>query len=430
MRRQLILVFLAVSSMVALAFVVPLAFLVQRTAEDRATDIARADASAIVPALASGGSDELIESVLLTTVSGSRGLTTVLRSNGAVVGNAEGVTSRLRDAVINGSSAIGPTPGGEELVVAIATGPTELSAVRVLIPDADRHHGRDRAWLALFGVGAVLVAISVTVADRLAQAVVRPTQNLASAATRLGDGDLSVRVDPTGPPELHNLATTFNDLGSRIDLMLERERELAAEMSHRLRTPLTRLRLRTEQVTESEIATELTDDVNELTRVVTELINDSRRATDGEQQTCDLTAVATERSAYWRVLAEDQQRPWRETIVERTMQVNVEASDLQAALDVLIENVFRHTDDTAIIEVGTSSAGGSACVWVADGGPGFEPSQARRGESAGGSTGLGLDIARRTATAAGGEMRIGPSEHGGSIVELLLPERSVSTDEV
>ena len=421
MRRRLILVFVAVSTMVALAFVLPLAFLVQRTAEDRAIDAARADATAVVPALAGGGSDVAIESALLATTSGRLGYTTVIRSSGSIIGSATGVTDRLISAVTTGTSSIDAVDGGEEVIVAVATGPGELSAVRVFVPRDELRRGRDRAWLALSIVGVLLVAIAVGVADRLARTIVQPTRRLADAAVQLGSGDLEVRVEPTGPEELAELASAFNALGTRITGMLEHERELVAELSHRLRTPLTRIRLRIEQMGDTDTAVELGNDVDELARVVTGLIEDARGSVVSRVSRCDLAEVVADRVEFWAVLAEDQGRSWALAIVAGPLPVAVPRVDLDAALDVLIENVFRHTDESVAVEIGTASDGHFAVVWVGDGGTGFNSEWAERGSSGGGSTGLGLDIARRTAVAGGGSFEIATSHLGGGQVEIRLP---------
>ena len=86
MRRRLILVFLATSSLVTLAFVVPLAALVQRTVADRAVDAARADAAAVVPSLVSENSRDQIEATMLLTEAGQDGRMSILTSQGWRIG--------------------------------------------------------------------------------------------------------------------------------------------------------------------------------------------------------------------------------------------------------------------------------------------------------------------------------------------------------
>ena len=100
--------------------------------------------------------------------------------------------------------------------------------------------------------------------------------------------------------------------------------------------------------------------------------------------------------------------------------IGISADDLAACADILLENVFAHTPEGAGLAVRLSHrAGGGAWLVVADDGPGFGPGGAvRRGQSGGGSTGLGLDIAGRIAAGSGGTLTIGRSASGGSRVTL------------
>ncbi len=423
------LVFVAVSTLVALAFVVPLGFLVRRTAEDRSIDVARADAAAVVPALVADGTRAQIETAVAATRAGRDGRMTVMTSQGWVIGPAIDRTPRVQAALDAGISDIGETAGGIEVVAAVASGPGNLSAVRVFVPDAERRKGQWRAWGALAAVGVTLVAISVVVADRLSRSVVQPTQRLASAARRLGGGELETKVDPEGPEELVELAGAFNLLGTQVSSMLERERELVAELSHRLRTPLTKLRMRVDQVDDSDLADQLRDDLDDVTGVVNDLIREARGAADSTQG-CDLGQVVTERAEFWSVLAEDQRRPWRFDAGRGPVRVDVSASELGAAVDVLLENAFSHTPEGAPLLVGFRADRERAVVWVGDGGDGFDRSAVERGASGSGSTGLGLDIARRLAEHAGGELDIGTSELGGALITISLPRRDDGSGKV
>ena len=99
--------------------------------------------------------------------------------------------------------------------------------------------------------------------------------------------------------------------------------------------------------------------------------------------------------------------------------VAADEADLEAAIDVLVDNALTHTPPNAPIRVRVDGDGTLASVVVEDGGPGFDAREAvARGVSHGGSTGLGLDIARRAAEHAGGGMDIGPSPTGGARVRL------------
>jgi signal transduction histidine kinase len=102
--------------------------------------------------------------------------------------------------------------------------------------------------------------------------------------------------------------------------------------------------------------------------------------------------------------------------------VQVSAEDLAACLDALIGNIFAHTPAGVAFAVRLNMAPGSGAVLVvSDDGPGFPPGSApRRGESPGGSTGLGLDIVERTAERSGGTIHIGSSGGGGAEVTVEL----------
>jgi len=420
MRRRLILVFVAVSTLVATAFVVPLGFLVRRTAEDRAIDVARAEASAVVPALVADGAREQIEFAVGATGAGRDGRMTVITWQGWMIGPEIDPSPRVQAALASGASDIGDTAGGMEVVAAVASGPDELSAIRVFVADSQLRSGQWRAWGTLAAVGAILVGISVVVADRLARSVVRPTQDLASAARRLGDGDLDAAVQPEGPDELVELAGAFNVLGAQVSSMLDRERELVAELSHRLRTPLTKLRMRLDQVDDHELAAALRSDVDGVTEVVNDLIGEAR-GTIAAEQGCDVADVVIERAEFWRVLAEDQRRPWRFEQGSGTLRVGVPRPELAAAVDVLLENVFAHTGEGTALTIGFDERAGSARIWVADAGDGIDPSLIERGRSSAGSTGLGLDIARRMADGVGGSLDVVASSTGGAKVVISLP---------
>jgi signal transduction histidine kinase len=134
--------------------------------------------------------------------------------------------------------------------------------------------------------------------------------------------------------------------------------------------------------------------------------------------------VVEDRVAFWRALAEDQGREVDLALPAAAVDVRASAADLEAALDALLGNVIAHTPEATGFSVSLQPAmdGGGVLV-VADEGPGFADGVAAlgRGESLAGSTGLGLDIARRTAMASGGDIRLGRSANrGGACVTMRL----------
>jgi signal transduction histidine kinase len=270
-----------------------------------------------------------------------------------------------------------------------------------------------------------LVALAVLLADRMARSIVRPVRALAGAAQQLGEGDLTVRIEPEGPPEIARAAVAFNFLGRRVGELLATEREMVADLSHRLRTPLTALRLDAEGVADPEDARRLSEDVDELERAVDAVIRQARRPVRSEiGPLANPVVVARARAEFWAPLAEDQGREWALEVNGEGTIVAVSAEELEAALDALLGNVFTHTPEgTAFRLLVFPRPGGGVRLAVEDDGPGVSGDLVARGASGAGSTGtgLGLDIARRTAEAAGGSLRIGSGPRGGARIELDLP---------
>ncbi len=223
----------------------------------------------------------------------------------------------------------------------------------------------------------------------------------------------------------------LNRLAVRIGELLAHERETVADLSHRLRTPLTALRIDAESLRDEEEMTRVIAGVDDLSRTVNEIIREARRPAEAAgEAVCDVVGMVAERTAFWRPLAEDQDRRMTVDLPQGHLPVLVPARDMAACLDILLENVFAHTPEGTAFSVRVSGrARGGAWLVVSDDGPGFtHPDPARRGLSSGGSTGLGLDIVHRIAEASGGTLTLGRSPAGGAAVTVGLgpaarPER-------
>jgi signal transduction histidine kinase len=278
------------------------------------------------------------------------------------------------------------------------------------------------AWLVLGCAGLGVLAVSVALADRLARSLVRPITGVAQAADRLAAGDLSARAELAGPPEVRRVGAGLNRLARRIGELLAYERETMADVSHRLRTPMTALRIDAESLQDHFERARMLVDVDALEGTVDEVIVAARRPARTGLVTCDAVAVVAERSAFWRPLAEDTERTMTVELADGELPVRVTADDLRTCMDVLLENVFSHTPEGVALAVRLSArAAGGAWLVVSDDGPGFPGTgPAERGSSTGGSTGLGLDIVRRVAETSGGTLTIGRSASGGGAVTVGL----------
>ena len=237
----------------------------------------------------------------------------------------------------------------------------------------------------------------------------------------LRGGALDQRVEPSGPPEVREVGLAVNLLADRIGDLLRAEREAAADVSHRLRTPLTALRLSVEHLQDGGDAARVAHDLDALEHSVDDVIRETRRPVAAVDPRCDLVAAVEARSAFWSVLAEEQHRRLDVTLPAGPAWVGIAAHEVDATLDGLLNNVFAHTvaGSPLAVSVVADPAGGWL-LSVADGGAGFgtsppdAPGEGRRR----GSTGLGLDIARRSAERSGGSLRTSRSALGGALVEL------------
>ena len=135
---------------------------------------------------------------------------------------------------------------------------------------------------------------------------------------------------------------------------------------------------------------------------------------------CDATAIVGERVAFWSALADDQDRTTTVQLPAAPLLVRASAEDVAVAVDALVENVIAHTPEGTAFTVRLTATATGASLEIADEGPGLPPDAVVRGRSDRGSTGLGLDIARRCAEAAGGALTLGSSPSGGALVTLTM----------
>ncbi len=431
MRRQLILVSGSVTAMVVIAFLLPLSLMIRDLAADRAATTGQNQAEAIAQLIALRMPDSdtrtVIESIRLDPDEDATSTSIILASDdgssrevfGAPVPQDENL-----DAALNGASFRAAVPDGQAIYAPVLLpGTGEAIVVRVFVTDESLTAGVTRSTTTLGLLGVALVAIAIAVADRLGQSMLNPVRDLAATASVLGKGNLEARVTPSGPPEVQEVAVELNDLADRIVRLLRMEREAAADLSHRLRTPLTAVRLDAEALDEGAGTQRLLDDLDELERTVDFVIREARRP--GRTDTadaCDIAKVASARVEFWTVLAEEQGRNLKYISDDEAAVVSIGADDATTMIDALVGNVFAHTDEGVGFTVAVATVSPEeVMIIVDDQGPGFGPEMAERGLSAGGSTGLGLDIAARTAASAGGHLTIGTSEPGGGRVTVTLP---------
>jgi signal transduction histidine kinase len=289
--------------------------------------------------------------------------------------------------------------------------------------------GRIRLQMLLL-VAAALAAFAAAagVAYLQARRISRPFSELAGTAERLGAGDQRPRHRRYGIAELDRIAEVIDHSSDRVSRVMAKERRLAADASHQLRTPLTALSMRLEEISEAadmatvkeEAAIALTQ-VERLTDVVQRLLTDSgdSRAESAATPT-DIDLIIRQQIFEWRPAFRS---------ARRTINVDGGRGLLAAAtpgsfaqvLATLLENSLMH--GAGPVTIRTRTAGGSVVIEVSDEGPGVPPELGarvfERAVSGRASTGLGLFVARELAEADGGRLEL--LQQRPAVFAMFLP---------
>lgn len=328
---------------------------------------------------------------------------------------------------------------GEELfyvAVPVLSGDDVVGAVRISAPAKmvdDRAASRVRS---LFVVAGISLLIAIGVALLFASYVTRPLERLRSATASLSRGDLSQRADvDSGPPEVRELANTFNTMAERTEQLVDQQRTFAGTASHQLRTPLTALRLRLDQLASGPDETVVAQaegaiaETDRLRRMIEGLLALSRAEGRTETVEVDLDAVVAERVENWSPLADEH----GVRLVARPVgPLEVLALDgaLEQIIDNLIDNALDVAPEGSTITVGVINPSERTVeLHVIDEGPGLSDEQLglafdrfwRAAGAAPGGTGLGLAIVRELARAGGGDAELRHAPSGGIDATITLP---------
>lgn len=420
MRRRLVTLALASTSLVAVAFLVPLALLVSDLATDRAVRPAELAARSLAPTAALVDTDTLAD-VVAATSADLDGTASVVLPDDRVLGEPVAVDGEIAAVRAQRSSVQLPTASGRRILVPVVTADGVLVVdVRVAV---DRS-GIVVAWVALAGLGVALVAGATLLADRLARDTVAAARALEATAGRLSAGDLSASAAVDQPDDLARVSSALDQLAARIAALLTEAREHAADLSHGLRTPATALRLDVEALPDSPARDRLLDDLTALDVAISGVIDEARapvRAGAGEGS--DLAAGVRERVAFWHGLAEDEGRAVTVEAPDEAVVTPLPAPEVRTVVDVLLDNAFRHTPAGTAVRVVVARRASDVVLEVVDDGPGLPAGVdvLERGRSGGVGSGLGLDIVRRAVERVGGRVELGAGPAGGALVRCTVP---------
>ncbi|BAU83703.1 two-component system sensor kinase [Streptomyces laurentii] len=271
-----------------------------------------------------------------------------------------------------------------------------------------------RTSLTTGGVALLCVVAAILLAVRQANRLVSPLTDLAETAERLGSGDPRPRHKRYGVPELDRVADVLDASAERIARMLTAERRLAADASHQLRTPLTALSMRLEEVavaddleTVREEATIALTQVERLTDVVERLLTNARDPRTGSAVAFDLDEVIKQQIEEWRPAYRSAGRAIVHSGKQGMRAVGTPGAVAQV-LAALIENSLMHGGGTVALR--TRVTGNQSVIEVTDEGQGVPADLGarifERAVSGRSSTGIGLAVARDLAEADGGRLEL------------------------
>lgn len=419
MRRLLVVYGATLTAAVLLALLIPLGLLASTLAHDRAMTTARQEAQGLTVIAAASTRRQLAEAVQALNHGIRR--TTVFLPDGTLVG-AKAQRTPSVELASRGRAFTAAAAGGEQVLIPVA-GRGGVAVIRTYVPAAQLQAGVHAAWWTLTVVGVILLGTAVLIGTAVARRLSRSVTELADLATRVSAGDLTATVQPSGPPEVASVGQVLNSLGARIADMLAQERALSADLSHRLRTPVTALRLDVESLIDPDERDRMARHVEALTAAVDAAVTAARGPLPvAARTTCDAGRVVRDRARFWSVLAEETCRQFTVCTPERPALVAVSGDLLGAALDALLDNVFRHTPDHTSFALAVVLTEQGTDVAVEDRGPGIPATtSAVLRRTSPGSTGIGLDVVRRTVEQAGGALLVRRTEHDGARVTMSFP---------
>jgi signal transduction histidine kinase len=321
------------------------------------------------------------------------------------------------------------------VAVPVGAGGKSLGAVRLTLDTKEVHALVRRYWLGLAAVAAVVLLVIAGLGWALARSVTRPLRHLTDAAARFATGDLSTGPpDPGAPPEIAALERTMDSMAQRLDRLIKEQRAFVADASHQLRTPLTALRLRLENL-QSEAGSLEADEVGaaidetaRLGTLVEDLLRFARAEESSTPVTVDISEIAAQRVDTWSAIAESEEVALDLRSPDGPVPARAVPGGVEQILDNLIDNAVAVAPQGSSITVTVARGKDRHLLTVADRGPGLSDELKHRAldrfwredESRPG-TGLGLPIAEALARASGGSLRLDDAPGGGLAVTVELP---------
>lgn len=288
----------------------------------------------------------------------------------------------------------------------------------------DRRVARDRFGLAI--AAAVVLAAAALLGLVLSRSVSRPLRRVERAAQLIGDGRLDARApESEGPDDVRRLARTLNETAAKLETLVRSQEDFVADASHQLRTPLTALRLRLENLERDvappgrETLAAAMDETDRLSRLVSELLALARPQDQVEAaEAIDVTALAAARAEAWDALAAERELRIEASGAPAT-RARAGAGRVEQVLDNLLANAVDASPPGSTIRLSSGRRDGWIELHVVDEGPGLSSDARARAfdrfwhAGTGEGSGLGLAIARRLVEVDEGEIALHEASAGG-----------------
>lgn len=305
------------------------------------------------------------------------------------------------------------------VAVPVASEGSILGAVRITYPTSALDARIRRYWLVLAAIAGVVLAAAAVIGLVIARSVTRPLRDVERAAEALGRGELAARAPASGPEEVRDLARVVNETAAKLQALLHSQEAFVADASHQLRTPLTALRLRLENLEpdvppsgqaslEGAVA-----EVERLSRLVEGLLALARSdASEETGERLELARLVEARAEAWSALAEE--RGVRlETSRDGPAFVRAAPGRVEQVLDNLLSNALEVSPEGGTIRIVTSRGREWVELHIVDEGPGLTAEERERafdrfwrGRGSGEGSGLGLAIVKRLVTRDDGRVEL------------------------
>lgn len=316
------------------------------------------------------------------------------------------------------------------------------ATVTLVAPAAEASEHAHQVWLIVGLLAAAGVALAVLLALVQARHLARPLEHLAAVSHRLGTGDFSVRAGRHGVAEIDQVAEALDQTAARVARLIAGERQFTANVSHQLRTPLTALQLRLEEIHHAPDTAAAHDEAaaalaqaERLERTIADLLilarapagtqrQDGDRSDRGDDfEDIEVGTLVAQHAATWTPVFAGAERTL--TINTRPhLRAHTTPGALGQALDVLLENALRQC--TQRVDLSVRPRDSQIVISISDDGPGvplgLEERIFDRHISFHGGTGLGLAVARALTELDGGTLRLARPRPAS--FEIILPAAS------